>query len=141
MAFGTGGSGSGLKAEINVTPLVDVVLVLLIIFMVVTPILTRGRDVDLPAALSTEVSHEVRDPIVLTVTANKQLWLDTQQVSPEKLSALIATKLREDPGREVLVKADSKVSVRDLRPVLQRLKTAEITQISFAVLVQGGAAP
>jgi biopolymer transport protein TolR len=140
MAFG-GPSGSGLKAEINVTPLVDVVLVLLIIFMVVTPILSRGRSVDLPTAASTETAHELRDPIVLTVTASKQLWLDTELVAQSKLVAQISEKLRLDPGRELLVKADSNVSLRELRPVLERLKTAEITQISFAVLAQKGGAP
>jgi biopolymer transport protein TolR len=139
VAFG-GPSGSGLKAEINVTPLVDVVLVLLIIFMVVTPMLSRGRAVDLPVATSQEVAHELRDPIVLTVTARKELWLDTELVTAGKLAGKIADKLRTDPGREVLVKADSGVSIRELRPVLDRLKSAEITQISFAVLAQTGAA-
>jgi biopolymer transport protein ExbD len=138
MAFGAHGGGGRLKADINVTPLVDVVLVLLIIFMVITPMLTRGRTVDLPTAAATDEGELVKDPVVLTVSSDKSLWIETQRVKLDTLTVELAKRLQENPAREVLIKADSSVSVRDLRPVLQKLKTARITQIAFAVIEQKG---
>ena len=83
MAMG-GGSGKGVKNEINVTPLVDVVLVLLIIFMVVTPMLQRGKDVRLPQAQKTDEESKEADPLVLSLTDDKRIWIESvvSSVSP-----------------------------------------------------------
>ncbi len=70
MAMGVGPS-RGIKSDINVTPLVDVVLVLLIIFMVVTPMLQRGKDVKLPRAAKVEAEKKKTDPIIISVTTEK----------------------------------------------------------------------
>ena len=134
MAGGFGGSKEGLKADINVTPLVDVVLVLLIIFMVITPMLTRGRDVQLPVATSADEEHEVRESVVLTVTADQRLWIETDSVTLETLPAAVKQRFAGNANMQVLIKADSGVSVRTLRPVLQKLKAAKISEIAFAVL-------
>ena len=136
MAGGVGGSKEGLKADINVTPLVDVVLVLLIIFMVITPMLTRGRDVQLPVATSADEEHEQRESVVLTVTADQRLWIETESVSLEQLPAAVKQRFAGNPNMQVLIKADSGVSVRALRPVLQKLKAASISEIAFAVLAE-----
>jgi biopolymer transport protein TolR len=128
------GKEQKLRAEINVTPLVDVVLVLLIIFMVVTPMLTRGREVQLPVASAPDVSHETIDAIVLTVTADKQLWLENSKVRLDKLADEVKARWLNHPDQAVLIKADSSVTVKDLRPVFQQLKGARISQIAFAVL-------
>jgi biopolymer transport protein TolR len=133
VAFSSGGE-SKLRAEINVTPLVDVVLVLLIIFMVVTPMLTRGREVQLPVAAAPDVKHETIDAIVLTVTADKQLWLENSKVKLDKLSDEVKARWLNHPDQAVLIKADASVTVKDLRPVFQKLKAAKISQIAFAVL-------
>ena len=134
MASGVGGSKEGLKADINVTPLVDVVLVLLIIFMVITPMLTRGRDVQLPVATSADEEHEARESVVLTVTADQRLWIETDSVTIDQLPAALKQRIAGNANMQVLIKADSGVSVRTLRPVLQKLKSAKITEIAFAVL-------
>jgi biopolymer transport protein TolR len=131
----------GLKADINVTPLVDVVLVLLIIFMVITPMLTRGRDVQLPMAASSDSEHEARDAVVLTVTADGRLWVETEQVGRDDFAREIDQRFAEKTHRDVLIKADSQVSVRSLRPLLQHLKSINVTDISFAVLGRQGAEP
>ncbi len=130
-----------LRAEINVTPLVDVVLVLLIIFMVVTPLLSRGRDVTLPVVGAGEGEQEKAEAIVVTLSKEGGLWLEDQKVRPDRLGQVLKTRLGEQSSREVLIKADSTVSVRELRPVLQQLKSVQITQIGFVVGESGRAAP
>lgn len=141
MAFTPRRSGDGLKAEINVTPLVDVVLVLLIIFMVVTPMLTRGREVQLPVAKTASAEHELIDAVVLTIARDKELWLETERVAPNVLEKVIAARLRKRPDLAVLVKADAGLTVRDLRPVLQALQSARVAQLAFAVLGPERVAP
>ncbi|MEY4578325.1 MAG: hypothetical protein RL701_3028 [Pseudomonadota bacterium] len=127
----------GFKADINVTPLVDVVLVLLIIFMVVTPLLSRGKPVQLPVALAADSGEDSQSAIVLTVSADKTLWLETQRITAAELPSLLQARLAHEANaraRDVLIKADASLSVRDLRPVLERLKKAGIKQISFGVV-------
>jgi biopolymer transport protein TolR len=138
VAFGGGAKGK-LKADINVTPLVDVVLVLLIIFMVVTPMLTRGRDVQLPIASSLDEERELPHAVVLTIAADKGIWLDNRKVPLASLTSELSSLMAEQSGEQVLIKADASVTVRDMRPVLQLLKRAKITDIGFAVLEQRGA--
>jgi biopolymer transport protein ExbD len=131
-------SRASLRAEINVTPLVDVVLVLLIIFMVVTPLLTRGKPVQLPAAVTAVRGSEALESIVLTIAADKQLFLEARPVTPDEL----ATELSAHPSRQLLIKADSSLSMRDLRPILRRVKTSGLAQIAFGVAPQrSGAVP
>jgi biopolymer transport protein TolR len=137
LASGPGGQGK-LKADINVTPLVDVVLVLLIIFMVVTPMLTRGREVQLPVAQAADAEHDSIDAMVLTVAADRSLWLENKKVSLASLSQQIKARMSGRPEQAVLIKADATVTVKDLRPVLQKLKLASVSQIAFAVLEKRG---
>jgi len=126
--------GRGLRAEINVTPLVDVVLVLLIIFIVVTPMLTRGKHVELPGAIAAETDHEQPDSLVLAVSHDKRIWLENRPITSVELAAALRSKLGSDGERSVVIKADSRVSVRDLQPLLHGLKRAGVKRIAFAVL-------
>jgi biopolymer transport protein TolR len=139
VALATGrGAQDKLKADINVTPLVDVVLVLLIIFMVVTPMLTRGREVELPVAQAADAEHDTIDAVVLTVAADRSLWLENKKISPSTLAQQLKARLSGRPEQAVLIKADATVTVKDLRPLLQKLKLAHVTQIAFAVLEKRG---
>jgi biopolymer transport protein TolR len=139
VAFASKEKGA-LKAEINVTPLVDVVLVLLIIFMVITPMLTRGRNVQLPVAASTDPETAVSDSVVLTITSDRTLWVESDRATEATLVQQIKAELADRPGRDVLIKADSAITVKDLRPLLKKLKDERITEISFAVLGEKKAA-
>jgi biopolymer transport protein ExbD len=133
-----GGRGE-IRSAINVTPLVDVVLVLLIIFMVVTPMLVRGKEVHLPEATAMD-QREQADAIVVTMTAEKDLWLENKKVSRDALAEELAKEIAEGARRDVLVKADESVSVGDVRPVLQRLKRAGVKRFAFAVAEPKGGA-
>src|ERR687883_1385315 len=104
MAFG--GGSKGVKSDINVTPLVDVVLVLLIIFMVITPLLQRGKPVQLPRAkLVSELKHG-GDPILLSVTPDGRTWLDKVEVPRKELPEALTTEMASRPGAPLVLKGD-----------------------------------
>src|SRR3954465_15866170 len=94
------GPSKGVKSDINITPLVDVVLVLLIIFMVVTPMLQRGKDVNLPKASHPEKEEKGKqnEPLILSVTADKKMYLDKDEYDEENLTRKLSEELEKDPN-------------------------------------------
>ena len=90
MSMSTGGQQGGLKADINVTPLVDVMLVLLIIMMLVAPMLQKGVDVKLPQAANTTDKPDTQGQTVVGIQANKQIFLNSVQVRASDLSSRVA---------------------------------------------------
>jgi biopolymer transport protein TolR len=130
MAFG--GGSKGIKNEINVTPLVDVVLVLLIIFMVVTPMLQRGKDVRLPKANKTDETKKP-DVVVISVPSDGTIWFETTAVSKESLRDKVAESLRKDPEQKILLKGDESLKVKDVRIVMAEAKAGGAKGISLAV--------
>jgi len=131
MAGSVGGRG-GIKSEINVTPLVDVVLVLLIIFMVVTPMLQRGKDVNLPKARQTEEAKGT-DPLVLSVTREKTVWVESNLVDENALEKAVADAVRREPGRRLLVKGDDALKMGDVRRVMRRAHQGGARGVALAV--------
>ncbi|AKF80068.1 ExbD/TolR family protein [Myxococcus fulvus] len=128
------GPKGGIKSEINVTPLVDVVLVLLIIFMVVTPMLQRGKSVELPKA--TEIEKEKgkdSDPLYVSITPDKKVFVENDQVDEQALQDRIAEELVKDPGKKILLKGDNTVNVGDVRRVLDVARKAKAKQIALGV--------
>src|SRR5262245_36976502 len=125
-------SGRGIKNDINVTPLVDVVLVLLIIFMVVTPLLQRGKEVELPRAVTRE-QQEQQEALVISVLADRSIWIETAEVAPAALRARLAAAVGAAPGRKILIKADRSLRVRDVRPVASAVQAAGAKSVSLAV--------
>ena len=115
------------KSDINVTPLVDVVLVLLIIFMVVTPLIASGVLVDLPRTL-----HHARKPdegkdIIISVTRDNQLYLGANRVArPEDLAQAVRAEKRRSPQKTVFLKGDALASYGTVREVMQALHGIEI---------------
>src|ERR1700738_2584536 len=108
------GPNQGIKNEINVTPLVDVVLVLLIIFMVVTPLLQRGKDVRLPKAGTAEQAKKP-DVLVISVLGDRAVWLETAQVTRGGLRDRLIELIGRDSNRTILVKGDESPRVHDGR--------------------------
>jgi biopolymer transport protein ExbD len=132
MAMG-GGSSKGVKNEINITPLVDVVLVLLIIFMVVTPMLQRGKDVRLPQAKKTDEEHKDADPIVLSVTDDKKIYVESDGFDDNGLKDKIRKELTIKPGRRILLKGDNRLTFGDIRHVMDVCREAGATGINLGV--------
>src|SRR3954469_19061546 len=98
-----GGPNRGVKSDINVTPLVDVCLVLLIIFMVITPMLQRGKEVTLPEATKKALSQTAKDedPLILSVTPDKKMFLEQDEKTADALEDGIRNKLSVNINRPV----------------------------------------
>jgi biopolymer transport protein ExbD len=132
MAMTAGGS-KGIKNDINVTPLVDVVLVLLIIFMVITPMLQRGKDVHLPKANNPEKEQKEGDPLIVSVTTDKRVWIEANAVDEANLEAKLAEFIEKDPNRKMLLKGDESLVLGDVRKVMDHLKKAGAKGVELAV--------
>jgi biopolymer transport protein TolR len=125
--------GKGVKSDINVTPLVDVVLVLLIIFMVITPLLQRGRAVTLPEAKLVSELKSGGDPIILSLTRDRRFWIDKSEV---KDKADIATALQNEmarlPGAPIMFKGDREVPYKAVRELMLEVSKTRVMGVSLA---------
>jgi biopolymer transport protein TolR len=118
------------KADINVTPLVDVVLVLLIIFMVVTPIIASGVPVELPKTI-----HHARKPddgkdIIIAVTANKSVYVAGRPVAAAtEVTRLVEEERRRHPEKAAFVKADNRTTYGAVREVMEAVHKAGLDDV------------
>ena len=103
-------SKGSLKADINVTPLVDVMLVLLIIMMLIAPMLQKGVPVTLPLADNTVDKPETQDQTVVAVDAKNQFWVNGLQVEKNDLGTRVKSVLEDKDERIVLIKGDTDAS-------------------------------
>jgi len=138
----------GPMADINVTPLIDVMLVLLIIFMVVTPMLQSGLPVDLPRASQTTTVNDVGQHIVISVGNNRAckefpcdlqpIWLVEQEpVTKDTLVDQINDEWRENNERSLLIKADSRLRYRQVRELMDILADHRMTTVLIAAEKEG----
>ena len=123
-------------AEINVVPYIDVMLVMLVIFMVTAPLLTQGVKVDLPQADAKPVDDKDQEPLVVTVDAAGDLYLnigdDPQQpVDDETLIQRISAVQRRQPGKQVLVRGDHSVDYGTVIRALVLLQQADIPKVGL----------
>ena len=135
MGMSVGGPQGGPKSDINVTPLVDVVLVLLIIFMVITPMLQRGKSVELPKAKEIEKpkTDDKDNTIYLSVTPDKKIYLDTDMVDEKALEEKLRREMEKDPTRKILLKGDNSLQVADVRKVMDIARKAQAKSVALGV--------
>jgi biopolymer transport protein ExbD len=131
----TAGSGrGGVKSDINVTPLVDVVLVLLIIFMVVTPMMQRGQAVQLPKAAHSSQGEEKSDPLVLSMTVDQKLYVESELYPDvERFKGRLEQELRSRPSRRVLLKADHALACGEVQKVMELVHAAGAKRVGLGV--------
>ncbi|MCI4679404.1 biopolymer transporter ExbD [Rhodoblastus acidophilus] len=118
------------QAEINVTPLVDVMLVLLIIFMVTAPLLTAGLKVQLPQAQAAR-PLDPKEPVVVVVGRDGGLAVGNEPVEPADLVQLVKLKLGDDLNRVVHLRGDKEVAYGRMVEVLDQLASNGITHIAI----------
>ena len=123
----------GFVSEINVTPFVDVMMVLLIIFMVTAPMMDSGLDVDLPQAKQVDNLPTDADHLVLTVREDGALFLDTYQVQLEELATRLSM-LVKDKGRSLFLQADKSVPYGIVVDVMGRIKAAGIERLGVIAM-------
>ena len=104
MSMGTAGRGP--QADINVTPLVDIVLVLLIIFMVITPMLQEGPELQLPKVENAESPEEEEEPLLVSVTIEGEYYLGEELRALDLLEADLDTEIMVNPFKPIAIKAD-----------------------------------
>jgi biopolymer transport protein TolR len=120
-------------SEINVTPLVDVMLVLLIIFMVTAPMMQQGFEVNLPEAKAAGVSV-AEDPLLLVIQKNRNVYLGTAQIHMNDLSKKIAAIMETRKNKQVNIQADKTVDYGVVAEAMGELKYAGITSIGLITL-------
>jgi biopolymer transport protein TolR len=123
--------------EINVVPYIDVTLVLLIIFMITTPMLQTGVEVDLPRAESAMVEQkEGEPPVVISIKENGEYYINTDgqnddQIEPEVINDRVAAVLSNKPGTQVLISADKGVDYGTVVTVMAALKNAGVPTVGL----------
>jgi biopolymer transport protein TolR len=130
MSMDLGGKG-GVKSDINVTPLVDVMLVLLIIMMIIAPMLQKGVDVKLPTASNTVDKPETQDQTVVAVTADGRLHLNSREVADADLATKVAEVLETKKERIVLIKADEDAQYGRVMAAMDALRKAQIEDMGL----------
>jgi len=127
-------------AEINVTPMVDVMLVLLIIFMVAAPLLTVGVPIDLPQTQASGVNQDNKEPITLSVNDKGQIFLGDSEIKYEDLVAKLqaVTQARGGMEERIFVRGDKKVDYGTVMRVMGRLSGAGFKKVALVTEVEQG---
>jgi biopolymer transport protein TolR len=120
------------KSDINVTPLVDVVLVLLIIFMVVTPLIASGVAVDLPRTAHHARKADEGKDIIISVTQDKLIYVGATRVpKPDDVITAVAAERRKFPEKTLFLKGDARTPFGAIRELTEALRNAQITDITL----------
>ena len=131
-------SAGSVQSDINVTPLVDVCLVLLIIFMVVTPLLQSGIPVQLPETSNPEKYPEGQKQVKVAIMNDGKIFLGQDWVPTKaELIRRMDDMLKADPQKEVVIKADRRLKYREVREVMKALNEAGFTRVGLITTKKG----
>jgi biopolymer transport protein ExbD len=117
----------------NVTPLVDVVLVLLIIFMVVIPALQQGLNVEIAGIFNVDQPSESKNPFMLSITKDHELYFDEEMLSASALESKLRSASRAQPGRRIVVRADKQADYAKVRDVYKVAQSSGFPGVSLRV--------
>ena len=131
MSMDVGGAKGGIKADINVTPLVDVMLVLLIIMMLVAPLIQQGVSVRLPQASHTTEKPETQDQAVIAISAGKDVYLNAQPIGRGELMAKLTEFLKDKKDKIVYIRADKDVDYGTVMQAMDELRVGGIEDIGL----------
>lgn len=137
MGMSTGGSG-GSMSEINVTPLVDVMLVLLIIFMVTAPLLTQGVDVDLPQADAPPLEMDSEDQLILSIDKDLNFFINESSFTSDEMPDKLAAIAKANPGQPIFLQADGDVPYREVAKLLGAAKIAGFPRVGMVFAPEEG---
>jgi biopolymer transport protein TolR len=133
MSMAAGGT-QDYKSDINITPLVDVVLVLLIIFMVITPLLQMGYDVKVPPKANEQTITSVPpDQLVVSLMPNNKMYLNKQELTAQQLATQLADNLKNRSQKTVFFSADDSVPYEGVAKVMDIVRNAGATNIGIVL--------
>jgi biopolymer transport protein ExbD/biopolymer transport protein TolR len=133
MAIAKREEGKKVNSNINVTPMVDVMLVLLIIFMVITPMLNNKVNVDLPKAAAAVVMEDANkeDAVVVAVTRDGKTFLGGDRVNIDDLGTKITARLENKTNKQVFLRADSRANYGKVMDTIDGIRTAGVSQMGM----------
>ncbi|MFP5210806.1 MAG: biopolymer transporter ExbD [Acidobacteriota bacterium] len=133
MAIAVRDEGKKINSNINVTPMVDVMLVLLIIFMVITPMLQQKVAIDM-AEVNNPVAMpdaDKEDAIVVAITRDGSIFLGQDKVAPSELGRQVADRLANTPGKTIYVRADARAQYRAVEDAIDDVRTAGVDDVGL----------
>ena len=119
-----------LMSEINVTPFVDVMLVLLIIFMITAPLMQTGVEIELPEVNTPNIS-ENEDPLIISINKNNEIFLSEKKILSKNLNAKLIAIRNANPKVKIFIKADKVVPYETLMKVMKKIIDSNITNVSL----------
>lgn len=131
MAMDVGGAQGGVKSDINVTPLVDVMLVLLIIMMLVAPLLQKGVNLTLPEAINTVEKPDTADQTVVYIDSQAKLYVNALEVTPEGAVDMLQASLERQADRTVYLKGDREAPYGAIMRMMDVLREAGIETVAL----------
>ena len=130
---GVGGAPGAYKSDINITPLVDVVLVLLIIFMVITPLLQMGYDVKVPPKATVDTPPPSMDQLIVSVTAQNRIYLNKEPLDKQALALRLSEILKNRRDKTVFLSADDAATYGEVASVMDTVRTAGANNIGIVL--------
>ena len=130
MGMGAGNNGSAM-ADINVTPLVDVMLVLLIIFMITAPMMNQGVEIDLPKEDAQPLTADSEEQLILSVDRDLNYFINESQFKSEDMPTKLRAIAEANPNKPVFIRADGEVPYREVAKLLAAAKRAGMPRVGM----------
>lgn len=131
--YNRGRSGTSYKpmAEINVTPFIDVMLVLLIIFMVAAPLLTAGVPIDLPDSKAKAISDEDNKPLEVSIAKDGRVFVGETEVTEDRIVTILTSMTEDNPDRRIYIRADRSIDYGQVMKILGTINAAGFSKVAL----------